>query len=93
MPPGPWGLPFIGVGLKVNADAPHLTFTEWNKKYGDIASFTIFGTKFVTIRSDTALREAFVNKQDQISGKFTIHVNQNRTKKKQKPKKLQLGRF
>ncbi len=69
MPPGPWGLPFIGVGLRVNDAAPHLTFTEWNQKYGDVISFTMFGQKVVVMGSDTALREAFVNKQDKFSGK------------------------
>ena len=72
MPPGPWGLPFIGVGLKVNNDAPHLTFTEWNKRYGDLISFTMFGFKLVVISSDTIMKEAFLNRQDHFSGKYII---------------------
>ncbi len=68
MPPGPWGLPFIGVGLKVNDAAPHHTFTEWNKQYGDVISFTLFGMKTVILSSDAAVKEAFVTKQDQFSG-------------------------
>ena len=43
MPPGPWSLPFLGVAYKLNKDAPHFTYTEWNEKYGDITSFTLFG--------------------------------------------------
>ncbi len=43
MPPGPWSLPFLGVAYKLNPKASHLTYTEWNKKYGDVISFTLFG--------------------------------------------------
>ena len=69
MPPGPWGLPVIGVWLKVNHNTPHLTYTEWNQKYGDITSFTMFGMKTVVISSDKTIREAFITKQDKFSGK------------------------
>ena len=75
MPPGPWGLPFIGVGLKVNDAALHLTFTEWNKQYGDVTSFTLFGMRMVVLSSDTAVKEAFVTKQDQFSGNSTLHAH------------------
>ncbi len=43
MPPGPWGLPYLGVAYKLNKEAPHFTYTEWNEKYGGIISFTLFG--------------------------------------------------
>ena len=69
MPPGPWGLPLIGIGLQVNYEGPHLTFTKWNQKYGDVISFTLYGMKVVVISSDTALRQAFITKQDHFSGK------------------------
>ncbi len=70
MPPGPWSLiPLRGVSREVNQEAPHLTYTEWNRKYGDI-SFTMSGTqKTVILSSDTLVREAFVNKQEITSGK------------------------
>ncbi len=45
MPPGtgPWSLPFLGVAYNLNQTRPYFTYTEWNKKYGDIISFTFFG--------------------------------------------------
>ncbi len=44
MPPGPWGaFPLLGVGMKIDQNAAHLTYTEWAKKYGDVISFTLFG--------------------------------------------------
>ena len=48
MPPGPWGFPFLGVGHKLNKNAPHFTYTEWNRKYGDIISLTLFGEYYPT---------------------------------------------
>ena len=80
MPPGPWGLlPYIGVGLQVNKAAPHLTFTKWNKQYGDVISFTLYGMRVVVISSDMALREAFITKHEHFSGKSSLilHVLQN----------------
>ena len=69
MPPGPWSLPLLGVLRKLDKVSPHLTYTEWNRKYGDIISFTLFGTqKVVVISSDITIREAFINKQDLFSG-------------------------
>ncbi len=70
MPPGPWSiLPFLGVFYKIDSDRPHLTFTEFNRKYGDVMSFTLFGTqRAVVVSSDDAIRDVLINKQDQFSG-------------------------
>ncbi len=71
MPPGPWGIPFLGVFYRVSPDRPHLTYTEWAQKYGDCMSFTLFGTlKAVVVSSENAIRDVFVNKQDQFSGEL-----------------------
>ena len=71
MPPGPWGMPFLGVFHKISPDRPHQTYTEWAKKYGDVMSFTLFGTqKAVVVSSEQAIREVLVNKEDQFSGKL-----------------------
>ena len=69
MPPGPWGIPFLGVFYKISPDGPHLTYAEWAKKYGDVMSFTLFGTqRAVVVNSEEAIRDVLVNKQDQFSG-------------------------
>ncbi len=71
MPPGPWGIPFIGVFYKISPDRPHQTYTEWAHKYGDVMSFTLFGTqKAVVVSSEEAIRDVLVNKQDQFSGEL-----------------------
>ncbi len=70
IPPGPWSFPLLGVSVTtLNRDAPHLQYTDWNRKYGDIISFTMYGTtKAVVISSETILREAFYTRQDQFAG-------------------------
>ncbi len=68
LPPGPWSIfPFLGVVYKINQERPHLTYTEWVKKYGDILSFTVIGTqRAVVVSSEEAIRDLL--KQDQFSG-------------------------
>ncbi len=69
LPPGPWSIPFLGVLYRISSEQPHLTYTEWNKKYGDVMSFTLFGTqRAVVVSSEEAIRDVFINKQDQFSG-------------------------
>ncbi len=66
MPPGPWSIPLVGVFYRISGTRPHQTYTEWAHKYGDVMSFTLFGTqKAVVVSSETAIREVLVNKQDQ----------------------------
>ena len=69
LPPGPWSFPFLGVFYKIDSERPHLTYTEWNRKYGDVISFTLFGTqRAVVVSSDEAIRDVLINKQDHFSG-------------------------
>ena len=70
LPPGPWSFfPFIGVSYKIDSDRPHLTYTKWNRKYGDVVSFTLFGTqRAVVVGSEEAIRDVLIYKQDQFSG-------------------------
>ncbi len=60
----------LGVFYRISPDHPHQTYTEWARKYGDIMSFTLFGTqKAVVVNSEQAIRDVLINKQDQFSGK------------------------
>ena len=74
LPPGPWSLfPFLGVFYKIDSERPHLTYTEWNQKYGDVMSFTLFGTqRAVVVSSEEAIREVLINKQDHFSGIYSM---------------------
>ena len=70
LPPGPWSIfPFLGVFYKISQEQPHLTYTKWCKKYGDVMSFTLFGTqRAVVVSSEEAIRDVLINKQDQFAG-------------------------
>ncbi len=73
MPPGPWGMPFLGVFYRISRDRPHQTYTEWAQKYGDLMSFTMLGTqRAVVVSSEQAIRDVLVHKQDQFSGEVSL---------------------
>ena len=50
LPPGPWGLPFIGV-LPYLGNHPERVFSKWSKTYGPIFSAKI-GTNFFVVLND-----------------------------------------
>ena len=35
MPPGPWGIPFLGSVLRVPVSMPWFQFTKWKNEYGE----------------------------------------------------------
>jgi hypothetical protein len=58
LPPGPWGLPFLGF-LPYLTGVPHLQFCQLSQKYGSIFS-TRLGSHLVVVLSDyKAIRNAF----------------------------------
>ena len=76
MPPGPWSIPLLGVAYRIDQTAPHKTYTEWSKKYGDIMSLTLFGTqRVVVVSSEQTIREVLVYKNDYFSGKSLLISN------------------
>lgn len=58
LPPGPFGLPFLGYLPFLKNDA-HLQFTELSKKYGPIYQLKLGGTRVVVLTSAKHVREAF----------------------------------
>ncbi|EIW51642.1 cytochrome P450 [Trametes versicolor FP-101664 SS1] len=42
-PPGPAGLPFVGVAYHIPDDKQWLKFHEWTSRYGDVVSTTVMG--------------------------------------------------
>ena len=60
--PGPIGLPFIGILLKVgNLGSFHQTLTRWNKKYGKMFRFKILGQRSIVLRSASVMERALDN--------------------------------
>lgn len=59
VPPGPSGWPLVGQGLTLSLNKAYLKFTEWNKTFGDIASFSFFGRRVVILSNPEVIRRAF----------------------------------
>ncbi|KAI0058254.1 cytochrome P450 [Artomyces pyxidatus] len=56
-PPGPQPRPVIGNLLDVPTVEPWVTYTQWEKKYGDIMSMQVLGTFIVILQSPSAARD------------------------------------
>ena len=68
LPPGPWGLPFVGYLPFFGAEPP-VTFTEMRKTYGDVISLRMGSWLAIVISGRDAIREALVTKGDDFSGR------------------------
>ena len=64
LPPGPWGLPYLGYApwlayVMYYSDEPlHEHITRLGKRYGKVFSFTVFGTPFVVVNDHQVMKEA-----------------------------------
>ncbi|XP_013412375.1 cytochrome P450 2D17-like [Lingula anatina] len=69
VPPGPWGLPVVGVLPFLGRD-PQLTMMQWAKRYGNVFSVRM-GTKTAVILMNgyEAIREVFQKKGADCSGR------------------------
>ncbi|XP_015905318.1 cytochrome P450 18a1 [Parasteatoda tepidariorum] len=69
LPPGPWGLPFLGYYPFISGKL-YKNFTPLAKKYGDVFSFrTVGGKLVVVINGPKSIKEVFVNRSDEFNGR------------------------
>uniref|UniRef100_A0A671VYG7 Cytochrome P450 2J6-like n=1 Tax=Sparus aurata TaxID=8175 RepID=A0A671VYG7_SPAAU len=71
-PPGPWALPLIGDLHRIDAKRIHLQFTEFAEKYGNIFSLRIMGGRIVVINGYKHVREALVQKGEDLADRPVI---------------------
>ncbi|KDR68694.1 hypothetical protein GALMADRAFT_78276 [Galerina marginata CBS 339.88] len=57
LPPGPNGFPLIGNASDIPHDYAWLTYTEWQKKYGEIVHLNVFGHTTIILNSSKAATE------------------------------------
>ncbi|XP_070569292.1 cytochrome P450 2U1-like [Ptychodera flava] len=68
LPPGPWGLPFVGCIFHLDK-RPEKTFNDWAKVYGDLFSVRL-GTELVVIlNSQQAIKDAYVKNASNFSAR------------------------
>ncbi|KAF8840876.1 cytochrome P450 [Paxillus ammoniavirescens] len=57
LPPGPTGWPIVGNLFEISSDKTWLDFAALGKKYGDISSISILGTRYVILNSYEAVSD------------------------------------
>ncbi|PFH49129.1 hypothetical protein AMATHDRAFT_148315 [Amanita thiersii Skay4041] len=66
LPPGPKGLPLIGV-VDIPIKAPWLVYEEWTKKYGDMIYLESFGSSMLILNSARRVKDLL----DRRSAKYS----------------------
>ncbi|XP_035217521.1 cytochrome P450 2B6-like isoform X2 [Stegodyphus dumicola] len=71
LPPGPTGVPLLGVYPFLKEDNLRLKLEDYKKKYGDLFCFRVCGQLFINLGSLKLLREAHVSKSEYFNARFT----------------------
>lgn len=67
-PPGPWGVPLLGV-LPYLGDKPYVVLQQWWRKYGDIYSARFGSRLVIVINGVDLMKECFVRQGDTFTGR------------------------
>lgn len=63
LPPGPWGVPFLGYAPFLNNHCTYLTYNELARKYGPICSLSQRGDTVILLSDHKLIKTAFDMKQ------------------------------
>lgn len=74
LPPGPYGLPFVGCVPYIRARSAHLTVERWCREYGGLLSFYMGSTLVVVLGDCETVREAFLKNGDAFNGRCVIRA-------------------
>lgn len=69
LPPGPTGLPIVGVLPFMSPEHPQKTITEWGKQYGSVYSMYVGQQLTVVLNDYEAIRAAFIEQADNFTGR------------------------
>ncbi|XP_070567862.1 cytochrome P450 2U1-like [Ptychodera flava] len=73
LPPGPWGLPFVGCLFHLGK-RPEKTFNDWAKLYGDLFSVRLGSELVVILNSQQAIKDAYVKNASKFSARPSNNV-------------------
>lgn len=59
LPPGPWGVPFLGYAPFLSNHCTYLKYNELARQYGPVCSFTQRGTTVVLLSDHKLIKTAF----------------------------------
>ncbi|XP_035204781.1 cytochrome P450 2C7-like [Stegodyphus dumicola] len=71
LPPGPTGIPLLGIYPFLKEKNLHLQLEEYKKKYGDIFCFRVCSQLFINLGSLKLIREAHLSKSEYFNGRCT----------------------
>ncbi|XP_075430121.1 cytochrome P450 2D6-like [Ascaphus truei] len=66
-PPGPPSVPFLGNMMQVDFKNLHVSFSQLNKKYGDVYSVQFFWKNIVVLNGFEVIKEALINKSEDFA--------------------------
>ena len=72
MPPGPWGLPIVGYLPFLDPQAPYLTLSNLEKKFGKVFSVQLGQVSCVVLTDPTLIRQAF--SRSEFSGRAPLFM-------------------
>ncbi len=62
LPPGPWGLPFLGIAYKLKAEKLLELLGKWKDRYGDIFSFCLAGQYVVVVNNEELITDVLIKR-------------------------------
>ncbi len=70
LPPGPWGLPLLGSGFKLDIGNLPQLLIKWHGNYGDIFSFSLpVHQDVIVVSSDELIQEVLIKRSSEFSNK------------------------
>ncbi|XP_074758697.1 cytochrome P450 2D6 [Athene noctua] len=73
-PPGPVSLPFIGTMLYIDFCNPHLSFSQLQKKFGNIFSLQNCWTNLVVLNGYKTVKEALVHRSEDFADRPYVPI-------------------
>ncbi|XP_035217511.1 cytochrome P450 2B1-like [Stegodyphus dumicola] len=71
LPPGPRGMPVLGLYPLLKGEKSYLQLDEYRKTYGDIFSFRLAGQLYINLGSTKIIREVHITKAEYFAARYS----------------------